>query len=240
MIMDTKLEFRKGMTLIELLLSLAMLGSIVALLLTSFSQTRKQQDRLKAEIEMRQEMRILFRVLAKDFESAVYLENFMGGKPVQYKKSGIFGENDDSLEFARDKVHMHVHRRAFNHRGVPLYKDPELHEVSYYLEENDEGVPEFIRREEFYIDTDITAGDRSLFLKLTDHLIGFDVQYVKQNIVDDWQDNWDSSAIKSQYDWMPQAVKITLLMKTPSGDKLEETREFNIRPNYGTKIRWGY
>ncbi len=135
----------------------------------------------------------------------------------------------------RDIIHMHVARPAKFHRGLPFGKDPEIHEVSYYLEETADGSPSFKRREEFYVDDDITDGERSVIYTLSENMISFNIKYYAGNNSES-VDEWDSKLYEETKDKnmkIPSGVEITMELQNKSGESVKSTLNINIHPYIG-------
>ena len=162
----------QGLTLLELLLTLAIFSAVIGLLLNSFVQLKRQNEKIQTLLTLRQEAR-------------------------------------------------------------NLGNDPELHEVSYYLDTI--GDPRlFKRREELYIDSDITEGDRSIVHPLSQRVISFDIKYYEGTKSEELED-WDSEDKKGS---LPAGLKITIILEGEKGKTLKSEFHINIRPAMGPFVNW--
>jgi len=232
----------QGFTLMELLIALALFSAIMGILMNSFFQFHQQSDRMEALLQLRQELRILEQIVRKDIQNAIYLEQFMTDpqKLQDGRKSGIFCENQQNGEQSRDRLYMHVNSYSRFYRNLPREHDPEVHEVSYYLEEVDLENFLFKRREEFYVDPDITEGERSIEHTLSHRIISFDVKFYKSNETEPI-DEWDSSIYQTSgnaADKMPTGVVVSLEIKSKSGESLKSEMEINLQPYMGQNVNW--
>ncbi|MGK0290261.1 MAG: prepilin-type N-terminal cleavage/methylation domain-containing protein [bacterium] len=237
-----------GVTLLELLLAMTILGSMTAVLYSSLSETQEQDQKIQEELNLRQEIRAIQNLMARDFSSVVFLRNFMekdSSNDTSTRKSGIVGKIQDGYAKPRDLISMHVKRPSLSYRGVSLENDPELHEISYLLEENQKGQLQLIRREEFYLDDNIEEGERSKKLFLSKNIVGFQIRYLPQGVKpqydSDWLESWDSTQ-KTEGKWIPQAIKITLEFKGALGISKKEIQEINLRPKISSpvSIEWRF
>lgn len=240
--LNTKNRHSKGFTLMELLITLSLFSAIMGFLMSTFFQFQNQSDRYESILQLRQEIRILERIIRNDLQTIVYLDEFAKDPQQEYdgRKTGVLGEDGNMGDHDRDSIHMHINNSSKFHRGLAANLDPEIHEVSYYLEEGEEENLKFKRREEFYIDTDITEGDRSIIHTLSDHVISFDVKYYK-GTSEEPEDDWDSSEYeesKKAEDKLPSGLIVTLILENEKGEQLKSEMQVNIRPNMGNGISW--
>ena len=225
----------QGLTLLELLLTLAIFSAVIGLLLNSFVQLKRQNEKIQTLLTLRQEARNLEKLLKEDISAAVYLKEFMTSAQAKQerRKSGILGVSESDGEFDSDAIHMHVRTRSRFLRMLPFGNDPELHEVSYYLDTI--GDPRlFKRREELYIDSDITEGDRSIVHPLSQRVISFDIKYYEGTKSEELED-WDSEDKKGS---LPAGLKITIILEGEKGKTLKSEFHINIRPAMGPFVNW--
>jgi len=223
----------------ELLITLTLFSVIMTILMNSYFNFTKQSTLLQNKLTLRQEMRALQQLLREDLQSAVYLEEFMKNieKDVDLRKSGIFGVDESLGDRAMDELHLHVNRPTRFYRMVDLKSDPEIHEVSYFLLETDSGKYKFKRREEFYIDTDITTGDRGITYTLSNNVTSFDVKYFL-TASKEGELQWDSTSRKPSEGRMPAAVNVSIELVSETGEKLKSAFEINLKPMMGNGIEW--
>ncbi len=233
----------QGFSLMELLIALSLFAAIAGILMNSFFQFSRQSQRLETILKLRQELRILEQIIRNDVQAVVYLDKFMEDpqKRQDGRKSGIYGVDESGGDFSKDRLHMHVNNISRFHRNLTTEQDPELHEVSYYLEEEEGGVLKFKRREEFFIDADITDGERSITHTLSSKIASFDVKYFKSTI-EEAAEEWDSSSVLTTglaADKVPAGVVIQLRIESENGERLESDITINIQPYMGQYVEWG-
>lgn len=239
MLRDHKRWRMAGFTLMELLIALSLFSVIVGILISSFFQFQQQSSRMESILELRQELRILEQIIRNDLQSAIYLEEFMTMPPKEERdgrKSGIYGIDDAVGDHKTDQIHLHVKNRSRFHRNLSWEEDPRLHEVSYFLEMVDNEQFRFKRREEFYIDTDMTEGERSITHTLSTKVVSFNVEYY-QHDQEETLDEWDSSASDIPAP-MPVGLNVSLEMRNEQGEQLSSSMQINLRPYMGDFASW--
>lgn len=229
-------RYAEGLTLLELLLTLTIFSAVIGLLLNSFVQLKRQNRQIGAVLTLRQEARVLEKLLKEDISAAVYLKEFMN--MAQYaqdgRKSGIVGTSEKYGKLVADVIHMHSRTQSKFQRTLPFESDPELYEVSYYLDIKDESNPQFKRREELYIDSDITDGKRSITHTLSRRVVSFDVKYY-EGFKSKEGEEWDSTPRGGS---LPVGIKIAITLKDREGKMLESEFQINIRPSMGSYAHW--
>jgi len=232
----------RGFTLLELLLTLSLFAAIMGLLMNVFFQFKDQTTRFDATLDLRQEARILEHLLRQDLQAAVYLKAF--ANPAKEEKddrrSGIIGIDEQAGDHERDSIHMHVNRPTRFFRGIPPEKDPGIHEVSYYLEADDKNRLQFIRREQFYIDLDITDGDESIVHALSENVVGFDIKYYRKSStepVEVWGAPEAQRQTKEAFG-VPAGVLVTLKLQASGSEIFETQFQINLQPSMGGGISW--
>ncbi len=232
-----------GFTLLELLLTLSIFAAIMGLLMNVFFQFSDQSTRFSSTLDLRQEARILELLLRQDLQSAVYLKSWAeksGEDEINNRRSGIVGIDEKNGEEDSDRLHLHVNRPARFYRGLSMEKDPEIHEVSYYLEDIVDRY-QFKRREQFYIDSDITDGDVSISHALSENVVAFDLKYYLQKTLEPIEE-WGTEGIQREEKdavGIPAGVVVTLKLQDLSGESLETQFQINLQPHMGTGITWG-
>jgi len=231
-----------GFTLMELLIALSLFSAIAGILMSSFFQFNRQANRMESMLQLRQELRILERIIRNDIQSAIYLYEFMKDpqQEMDGRKSGIFGIDEMLGSKNGDRLHMHVNAPSSFQRTLPAEKDPEIHEVSYFLENTDKEHFQFKRREEFFVDPEITEGERSIVHTLSHHITSFDVKYYQGSETEP-RDEWDSSENSknsSGASILPSGVVVTLEIKGDGGESLTSELQVNLRPPMGRRIVW--
>lgn len=226
----------KGFALMELLIALALFAAISGVLMSSFFQFQYQSNRMEKALKLRQEIRILEQIIRNDIQSVIYLNEFMQGQKDEMadRRSGIYGLSEFSGEKSRDTIHLHINKAARFFRSQLPANDPMIHEVSYFMEPSDSNGYAFKRREEYYIDDDITSGERSITHTLSSRVVSFDVQYYKEGQTEPVEE-WDSV---NQPNPIPDGVIVSLELSEEEGVSEFSEIQINLRPYMGQFVKW--
>lgn len=235
----------KGFTLLELLVTLGLFAAIMGVLLSVFFQFKDQTARFESILTLRQEARILEHLLRQDLQSAVYLRKFVhkinvpGLYSGEERQSGIIGIDDQLGEQATDRLHMHVNRPARFFRGLDPARDPQLHEVSYFLVEEDQSW-HFKRREQYYIDADMTDGLNSIVHTISQNVVGFDIRYYLPDR-SEAIDEWGTDAIQREFEnarAIPAGLEVSIELQSADGESYATQFQINLKPELGAGIEW--
>jgi type II secretion system protein J len=192
---------KAGFTLLEVLLAFAILAMLLSMAYTILISTLKASERIHTMSEAERAASRLLGLIGRDIEAAYMyqLESscFMGKKTSPDTSRLDFVCNTDSLLFSGD-----------------LRSD--LCEVSYFVRPNtaEPGLFCLLRREEFFLDTDLTAGGYSV--RMFDRVLQFQLRFFNAQGSDSF--TWDSG----QQGGLPIGVEITLkLPLSPPGTSQE-------------------
>lgn len=229
-----------GFTLVELLVSLALLGLVMALVYAAFEQISVPALARRDELNEHQELRLLVRMVSDDLQSAQWLARF-AEKGEQYR-SGIVAKRHFEGGKEYSEVSMHTAGPARFHRAFDPARDPRLHEVGYFVRlGEDRKTLELVRREDFYLDDDIERDGAEVVL--VEGVETFRVEFLPPTSgtgaataprsatpggTDEvWDDTWDSPA-RPKESRMPLAIRVTLARKGSRGQEYKESLEFNL------------
>ena len=142
-----------------------------------------------------------------------------------YYHSGIFskrigGPNSQQVNF----IHFHAAiPTRFYPEAIDRNIDPELHELSYSLNFDQTSQKwVFIRREDFYVDDDISLGGKEQIL--SESVVNFELEFLEQNVrvansselKSNWVQEWDSqenkcdSTSNGQTPCLPLAIRLKM------------------------------
>ncbi len=230
------MDRQRAFSLLELLLTLTLFGAMMALLLGSFFQFQKGKSRLTTQNALRKQLQMAETLLSQDLEAAIYATHFVEPNPDQpdeKRKSGIQGIDHSFGDHDEDELHLHVARASRFFRGSNRPFDPQLHEVSWFVAPDDQGRPSLVRREEYYLDGDMTQGPRSLGVGIVTRVRHFDIKY------------HDSGDRKPRNSWtseakhpLPLGVTLTLEIENEAGERLRHQFSRNLRPPMNP-AKWG-
>jgi len=233
---------RRGFTLLELMLTLTLFSAVMSLMLNAFFQFNDQDRRLTDRLELRQEMRVLEQLIREDLQAAVFLKSYVADplREQEGRRSGLLGENRQLGTRDGDHLHLHVNRPSRFYRTLAAEHDPELHEVSYYLEPTDGETALLKRRESYYIDPDIQESIDNRVYTLSENVTALNFVYYADGTAEP-PDEWDSSLRKTgrgEYQGLPVGMAVTLELQNPAGETWRSTFQVNLKPAMGGFVQW--
>ncbi len=182
---------RRGFTLLELLVSLALLSVLVLTQVAPFRQTLLSRDRAEAAMERRSAVRLVLQRLAEELEAAVPLRDETGAFVVSRQ-----GAPSSELRFATTGA-----RRV--HAGV---RDP-IQRIRYHVEPGPSGAAA-ARLIEEQMPSVAEAGAAPTRIALLDDVVLFRVRAVPPG-GRDWVEEWATSDEPSG-PALPRAVEIEI------------------------------
>ena len=228
------LKNKKGFSLLELLISVSLLGLVMALIYGSFFQISKFSTTIKSDLNSREQLRLLMKIVLDDLQNVKYLKNF----PISEKKltphrdTGIIAEriidSEQSAkkgelgEFSIINFHSAIKSRFYQEKKE---SDPGIHEIGYSLEKDPNSKTwNFLRREDFYLDNNLKEGGKTQIISRS--VINFDLELLESEtklagggFVEKWTKKWNSeenkcnnSNIKGNF-CLPRAIKLTMALK---------------------------
>ena len=135
---------KNGFSLLDLLISIALLGLVMSILFRAFFQISNSSMQVISSLETRQELRLLMKIVLDDLQNVQYLKNFVesGQNTIPRRESGLIvvsKKGPQNLETGeQEEVSVVFFHTAVKSRFYPDEKenDPEIHEVSYSIQEN--------------------------------------------------------------------------------------------------------
>jgi len=196
------LRNRHGFTLLEVLISLAIMGMVMATVMQTVQQTRMAVDAIHNISETENVGPRILDQIRRD------IENLAISDVSDYDL--LKGEDETLIGAGADKLDLIVNHRSY----IPALSDdgnrllhPYLNEVGYRLKQNPQRSDflELYRREDPLVD-DEPYRDGSYAL-IYDRIVSLDIQYAKRPDFDIiWDDSWDSQREQA----LPFAIKIFL------------------------------
>ena len=244
------LKTQSGFSLLELLISIALLGLVMSLLYGAFFQISNSSLRVKSTLETRQELRLLMKMVLDDVQNVQYLKRFAesGQSIVPRRESGLIAETKLGPENTETGELEEVSNLYFHTAVKSLFyteekeQDPELHEVSYSMQENlDTKSWEFVRREDFYLDNNLREGGKSYVL--SEAVTKFELMFLESETAlagggfqEKWTREWNSdeencigtSPLYGEPFCLPRAVKLTMGLKGKDGNTVTDSQVSNL------------
>lgn len=244
----------RGFSLIELMVSIAILASISALLLNIFYQSKKTQDASYKILDSRRDARLIRSILSDDIKKTLFLKNW--AEASLENKSGILGVTLRDTTHEIDQIYFHARKKSSNYRLLKEYLDPLVHEVGYYVKRAEPLSPYYslYRREYFYLrkgffevknifELSPNIDPRQVEILVTDRLTRFKISYLAKAEGEIttwvWEDKWDSAS-KPANEKLPLAVKVEFAFLNRE-DKVEEVSfQVNLKPVLPSGSSWGF
>jgi general secretion pathway protein J len=195
---------RRGFTLLEVLISIAILAAITSLLFGAFSALKRSKDGLSRVQDRQREGRLAMTRITRELQSAYVSAHLPLNQALIQQKTIFKGERGtpaDRVDFT-----------AFANRR--LEKDEHVSdqcELSYFGSPNPDGsgTNDLVRRIDTTLDLEPTKGGRIEVLATDIDL--FDLQYLDAQ-TGQWQETWDTSQTTGQPDRLPLQVRVILVL----------------------------
>ena len=240
--------FKSGLSILELLISVTLLGLVMSVLYAAFFQMSNSSLKVQSTIDARQELRLLMKIVLDDLQKIRYLKHFAESNQNenQQRETGLIGDQDlgpenpdtGQLEYV---THVDFHT-AIKSRFFPEASDhdPELHEVGYSMQKNpDTKKWEFIRREDFYVDNNLREGGK--YHVLSEEVTKFEIEFLESETAfaeggfrEKWTKVWDSEErfcndlkVKESF-CLPRAVKLSMALKSQGEKIISDTQVINL------------
>jgi len=220
----TPRSMRQGMTMMEIMVSIAILGIIGMLTWSTVGQTLAAREKLEAEDGIRQQARMALNRISHEISLAYLTSNV--SSPNSYRTVFV-GKDDgeiDTLWFAA-LSHHRIYRDA---------RECDQTELTYWgeMDPNDSGAYVLLHREAPRIDHE--PDQDGVILPLAFGVKRLDFKYLDGN-TNEWAEEWDSQGVE-QANRLPRAVRVILVVEGPSAQGRDETKEFT----YATTVLLEY
>lgn len=246
----------KGFSLLEILVAISLLTLILTFIFQGFINFTRNSKKSENILYLSRELNALKILLAKDISSVIFLQSYANdykGASVRYF-SGIQSDNKLIGQVKADQIFLHTHREAISFNEISANRDPQIHEIGYFVALAGEDSYELYRSEQYYIDSKAdnyigTISKENISTKVnvknslvTTNIVDFNIRYLTHNFV--WLDSWNSVSnqnfqdIKKNKGRIPQAIEVELALKK-NGVVLKDIFQINLRPSFGKDIYWG-
>ena len=205
-----------GLTLIEVMVSVAVFSMVAITIWTATSQTARTRDIVTAVHDRSHQVRVAFDMITRDLQAAFLSSHRAWNEPSH--ETVFIGQDhgdEDRVDFA-----TFTHERRY--RDV---NESDQAEVGYFVVDDKEisGQQNLIRRESPLLDTEPLEGGQ--YLILVENVVAFNLEYYDLEL-NEWQDTWDSNDETAEVDILPYQVRIKLTAK--------DRRDNEV--TYGTQI----
>lgn len=206
---------RSGMTLIEIMVSMAILAVISTLLYTGFVQTSRNKQRVEANLERSHEIRMGLERIASELSMAYVSAQRNPDESLRPVITALVAKevgNGTRLDFT-----------SFSHRR--LYRnahESDQNEISYFVTRDPHKPDEKVlaRREQRRVDDDPQKGGETQVL--VQNVSSFKVTFLEP-LTTEWVSTWDTTQGAMQPNRLPTQAKILLTVPNASGSGPEQT-----------------
>ena len=239
-------RLKKGFTLLELLISVALLGLVMVIIYGGFFQISNFSSEVKSNLNSREQLRLLMKIVLDDLQNIQYLNNFPNSELNPGRETGLIAERivgygntekEELDEFSIINFHSAIKSRFYPEKKE---SDPGIHEIGYSIEEDPDSKSwNFLRREDFYIDNNIKEGGKTQIISRS--VINFDIELLESEtslagggVIEKWTKIWDSeenmcnnAAIKENF-CLPRALKLTMALKGKDKKIVSDSQVVNL------------
>lgn len=219
---------RKGFTLLEVLISVAILAAMSLLMYSGLHRSLEAKQKVEWKDEGVHSARIAINKMTEDLSQAFTANSLLKGQDSRYETG--FKGTAEGVDFSTFS-HLHYARDA---------KDTDSVTVGYSLERNDAGLSDLYRRESTRLSEDLDKGGDS-------YAILENVKTLKLSYYDsgktEWVQEWSAASV-STMGRIPQAVKIELtVVEQNGGEEGKEGKEvayqtMTLLPLYKNEINF--
>ncbi len=210
---------QRGITLIEVLVSMAIIGMVASLMYTGFTQTARNKKRVEETIDRSHEIRSGLERMARELSMAYISAQLNSNEALQVMKTAFIvktaggGSRVDFTSFSHQRLYRDAHESDQN-------------ELSYFLADHPDDPERTVlaRRSENRIDDDPQTGG-------TVQILIDDVTEFELSMLDpqsgEWTELWDSTQGAMQLNRLPSQVRIHVAIPDPRGygkDRVYGTR----------------
>jgi general secretion pathway protein J len=208
------------MTLIEIMVALAILGTVVALLYGAFSTTSRQKIRVEHDLDRDHEIRAGLEHVVRDLSMAYTSVQINPDTSLQPMLTAFIVKPDGNGS--------RINFNSFSHRRLRRdAHESDQAEIGYFVTRNPDGSGHDVlaRREQAPIDNDPEGGGSSQIL--IDDVSSFSLSVLDPQTLE-WTERWDTFQGAMQPNRLPLQVKVTLTVPNPRGNGRDVT--------YGTRV----
>tara|TARA_Y100001970_G_C14155423_1_gene815247 strand:- start:345 stop:1139 length:795 start_codon:yes stop_codon:yes gene_type:complete len=239
---------KKGFTLLELLISVSLLGLLITIIYGSFFQITTLSKLVKSDISLREELRLIMKIAINDLQNIKFLKNFPESEIEMFSKreTGIIAEriigskNNEKRKINEySLINFHSATKSLFYPEKKAF-DPEIHEIGYSIKEDPQSKKlSFLRREDFYIDKNIKEGGKIQIIsqsveKFDVELLESETELAGGGYKENWTKQWNSNEnicknenIEGNF-CLPRAVKLSIALKGKDENIVSDSQVVNL------------
>lgn len=226
--MRMKIFSKSGFTLLEVMVSVGILGVIMVLIWSATGQSIRSKDRIESRDLLFHAGQVALKKIADDiavaFLTKAQTPSTTGTEQAQAQsgfKTFFIGEDrgdQDGLRFT-SLSHMRLVRNSKESDQARIAYEvvPHPEEVRFY---------NLMRREEPWLSVDTEVGGRGF--PIAEKIVRFDVEYYDER-KNDWGKEWNTERAEYKYK-LPMAVRITIVFADPEDEDAEIPLSIAVMP----------
>ena len=210
---------KRGFTLLEVILAVAVLAVVGTMVYGGFSQTALNKARVEEDVNHSRIVHMALERMARELTMAFVSTHTNPSLDLRVVETAFIGKNngkDDRVDFT-----SFSHRRLYRNA-----RESDQNEISYFVTQHpdDRDVQVLARREQNRIDEDPRRGGKSQIL--VENIEEFNLEYFDP-LLSDWVQTWDTEDVLAQPNRLPTQIRILLSVKDPR--RRGETQTFGTR-----------
>jgi general secretion pathway protein J len=205
---------RRGLTLIEVMVAMAIIAIVSTLLYTGFTQTARNKRRIESEMDRHHEIRMGLERIARELSMAYVSAQVNPSPALQVVNTAFVGKESgggsriDFTSFAHQRLYRDAHESDQNELSYFLADDPD-----------DSSRNVLARREQQRIDDDpLTGGNAQVLIR---DVTGFELSYLDPQ-TGEWLSTWDTTQAAMQPNRLPSQVFVKITVPNVRGQGPEQ------------------
>ena len=210
---------RRGFTLLEVVLAVAILAIVGTMVYGGFSQTSLNRARIQEDVDHSRTVHMVLERMARELSMAFVSTHVNVSLELRVSNTAFIGidqGSEDRIDFT-----------SFSHRRLRRdAAESDQNEISYFVTEHPDepGVKVLARREQNRIDDDPQKGGQSQIL--IEDIEEFNVEYFDP-LLSDWVQTWSSIDPLAQPNRLPTQVRVRVALGDPR--RPSRTQTFGTR-----------
>jgi general secretion pathway protein J len=210
----------RGLTLLEIMIALAIMGLMMALTWSTISSTSRAKRSSEIIERRNHEIRVALGQVVHDFESAYLSQN--EDTMATYRRTLFVGKSGGDVPEIRFST--------LNHRVLAAdANESEQTAISYEAmpDRQDRDKIHWIRREQRRLSNENPDQEPAEYDILVRDIEKVTLEYWDWSR-EEWKDRWDTTAADGERGKLPTRVRITLKAKSPRGDEVTYSTQASI------------